>query len=72
MSTLSVPLSPSLEAFILSMVQSGRAANKVDVVRKALKKMSEDEAVRVVLEAEQEIRDGKALRGDLDVLASMI
>ena len=61
MSTLSVPLTPSLEAFILSMVENGRAANKADVVRKAITKMAEDEAVRVVLEAEQEIRDGKSL-----------
>lgn len=72
MSTLSVPLTPSLEAFILSMIQSGRAVNKADVVRKALIKMAEDEAVQNVLDAMQELKDGKILRGNLDDLLRQV
>jgi len=69
MSTISVPLPPVLEEFIKSMVADGRAANKADVVRKALMKMREDEAVDLVLRAEQEGREGKNLRGNLRELA---
>lgn len=65
MSTLSVPLTPKLETFVSSMVKSGVAANKADVVRRALLKMAEDQAIADVLEAEQELREGKVLRGDL-------
>lgn len=72
MSTLSVPLSPELEKFIINQVKSGRASNKADVVRRALVQFSEDEAVRVVLEASQEVKDGKVLRGDLRELMKRI
>lgn len=68
MSTLSVPLTPELEKFINSQVKSGRAANKADVVRRALTRLSEDEAVQAVLEASQE----PTLRGDLRELAKQI
>lgn len=68
MSTLSVPLSPELEKFINSQVESGFASNKADVVRRALVRFSEDEAVRAVLEASQE----PVLRGDLRELAKKI
>ena len=68
MSTLSVPLSPELEIFINNQVKSGYAANKADVVRRALTRFSEDEAVRVVLEASQE----PVLRGDLRELMKRI
>ena len=72
MSTLSVPLSPELEKFIDSQVKSGRAANKADVVRRALTKFSEDEAVEIILQAQREIAEGKGLRGDLRKLAAQI
>jgi putative addiction module CopG family antidote len=70
MSTLSVPLPAFLEEFIKSMVDSGYASNKADVVRKALIKLREDEAVNAVLQSEREIREGKILDGDLDELAA--
>jgi putative addiction module CopG family antidote len=69
MSTISVPLTPDLEKFINGMVKRGDAANKADVVRKALRKMSEEEAVNSILEAQREIAEGKGLRGDLRKLA---
>lgn len=72
MSTLSVPLTPSLEAFITSMVAKGYADNKAQVVRKAIAQMAEDEAVEAVLCAEQEIWEGKVLYGDLDTLAKKL
>ncbi|MEK7531545.1 MAG: type II toxin-antitoxin system ParD family antitoxin [Patescibacteria group bacterium] len=69
MSTLSVPLTPKLEEFIKAQVKSGRAANKADVVRRALVLLSEEEAVATVLQGRKEVREGKILRGDLRELA---
>lgn len=71
MTTISVPLPAFLEEFIENMVKSGFAANKADLVRKALIKLREDEAVNSVLRAEQEIKEGKLLDGDLDELAKI-
>lgn len=68
MSTLSVPLPPNLEAFINNQVKSGYAANKADVVRRALIRFSEDEAVEAILRASQE----PTLKGDLRELAKKI
>lgn len=61
MSTLSVPLTPKLEEFIDDQVKSGRAANKADVVRRALTSFSEEEAVQEILKASRE----PLIRGDL-------
>lgn len=72
MSTLSVPLTPELEKFINNQVESGYAANKADVVRRALTRFSEDEAVEMILRAQKEIADGKGLSGDLRKLAEQI
>lgn len=72
MSTLSVPLTPELEKFINNQVKSGRASNKADVVRRALVRLSEDEAVQLVLDASQEVKDGKVLRGNLRELMKKI
>ena len=72
MSTLSVPLDASLENFVNDMVRRGEAANKADVARKALRRMSEDDAVNAVLQSQQEMREGKILRGDLRELAKSL
>ena len=61
MSTLSVPLTPKLEEFINDQVKSGRAANKADVVRRALVALTEEEAIREVLKAARE----PIIRGDI-------
>lgn len=68
MSTLSVPLTPHLEEFIKDQVKSGRASNKADVVRKALKLFSEEEAVNIVLRAQKE----PTLKGNIKDLANKI
>ena len=66
MSTLSVPLDAALENFVNGMVRRGEAANKADVARRALLRMAEDEAVQAVLDAEQEMREGKILSTALE------
>lgn len=68
MSTISVPIPQNLESFINEMITRGVAPNKAEVVRQALVRYAEDQAVEAVLRAEQEAREGKILRGDLDEL----
>lgn len=72
MSTLSVPLTPALELEIEKMVKSGVASNKAAVVRRAIERLAEDEAVNAVLIAQNEIREGKGLTGDLRKLMKRI
>ncbi len=72
MSTLSVPITSALAAFIDEMIRRGVAPNKAEVVRQALTRFAEDQAVDAVLRAEQEARDGKMLRGNLRELAKRL
>lgn len=72
MSTISVPLPNTLVTFIDDMIRRGVASNKADVVRQALVRFAEDQAVEAVLRAEQELRDGKVLRGDLRKIAKRL
>lgn len=72
MSTISVPLNAELTNWLEQMVKQGYAENKAALVRKALKRLAEEEAISAVLRAEQELRDGKILRGDLDELVKKI
>lgn len=65
MSTLSVPLSPNMLKAIEQLVKNGVAANKADLVRKAIDKFLEEQAIEAVLKASKEPR----LAGDLDELA---
>lgn len=65
MSTISVPLTPTLELFIERAVKRGVASTKAEVVRQALSRYSEDEAIEAVLRAQQERKDGKEIHGNL-------
>ncbi len=72
MAILSTPLTPQLEEFVALYVKRGRAANKAEVVRKALRLLADEEAILDILQAEREINNGKILRGDLRMLAKKI
>lgn len=72
MSTISVPIPHNLENFINEMITRGIASNKAEVVRQALVRYAEDQAVEAVLRAEQEVREGKILRGNLDELMKQL
>jgi len=72
MSTLSVPLNEKLEKGINHLVASGVYENKAEVGRKGIELLMEEEAIKDVLLAEQEVSDGKLLSGDLDELAEKI
>jgi Arc/MetJ-type ribon-helix-helix transcriptional regulator len=68
MSTISVPLNAKLEADLDFLVMSGTASNRAAVMRKALIRLSEVEAVEAVLRASKE----PTLRGDLRSLMKKI
>ncbi len=68
MTTISVPLPHALEAELNNMVKAGVGANKADVVRRAITRLAEEEAVQAVLRATRE----PSLSGDLKTLAKKI
>jgi len=64
MTTLSVPLPAHLEELVKRLAKQ-RGSNKAAIVREALERLAEEEAVAAVLKAEQE----PTLHGDLKTLA---
>jgi Arc/MetJ-type ribon-helix-helix transcriptional regulator len=60
MTTLSVPINAELEKFIEDQIAEGKAANKADVVRRALQHYSEEQAFMDVLEAKADIEAGRS------------
>ena len=68
MSTISVPLNSKLELSLNNLVKSGFGDNKAAVMRKALERLTQEEAIQAVLRAEQE----PTLRGDLRALMKKI
>ena len=69
MTTVSIPLSTKLNDYVNEQVRLGKASSKAELIRRALTKYKEDEFVKTIRQAQQEVRDGKALSGDLDELA---
>lgn len=72
MSVLTVPLDAQLSEQIESLVKSGHAGNKAEFARRALHRYIEEQAIMDVLRAEQEVREGKILSGDIDELAAKL
>lgn len=68
MSTISVPLNSKLEQSLDYLVKSGVADNRAAVMRKALTRLTEEEAISAILRAEKE----PTLRGDLRDLMKKI
>lgn len=72
MSTLSVPLTSNLEEAITRLVRSGFAETKAEVVRKAIARLAEEEAVNAILVSQKEAQDGKIFEGDLKTFVEAI
>jgi len=68
MATLSVPLSDEVTKKIEELVKEGKASNKAEIVRQALNKYLEDQAVQDVLDAMKE----PGLKGNIRDLASKL
>ncbi len=72
MSTISVPLNKDLEDSLDTLVREGVGSSRADVMRKALTRLAQEEAVNAVLRAQKEVSEGKILRGDLrTIIAKM-
>jgi Arc/MetJ-type ribon-helix-helix transcriptional regulator len=69
MSTISIPITSELNQFIEDQVSLGKATSKAELIRRAIIRFKEEEFISSVLEAKKEIKEGKALTGDLDTLA---
>jgi Arc/MetJ-type ribon-helix-helix transcriptional regulator len=72
MSVITVPVSDKQEAFIEEMVEDGTAANKAHAVRMAIDLLAREQAVARIRKGQDEVRGGKALKGDLEKLARLI
>jgi len=72
MTTLSVPLNADLTGFIDSVIAENKAETKAGVVRMALQWFQEHLILQDVLQAEQDLKEGNVLRGDLSELADKI
>lgn len=72
MSTISVPMPAHLEEALENLIKDGRGSNKAELVRRAVAKMVEEEAILSVLQAEQEVHEGKIFKGDLMELLKKI
>jgi len=69
MTTLSVPLPPHMVEYIENEVRIGNYANKAQLVRKALEKFREDEAIEAILRSERDVEEGRVFFGDLNKIA---
>ncbi|MFA5799746.1 MAG: ribbon-helix-helix domain-containing protein [Candidatus Peribacteraceae bacterium] len=68
MTTVSVPLPDEIMHQIEELIALGKASNKADLIRRAVQKYLEDQAVEAVLKARKE----PTLTGNLDKLASRL
>ena len=65
MSTISVPLSGAQEEKLRDLIKNGYGSNKAEVIRRAILRVAEEEPIIAVLKSEQEVKEGKIVRGDL-------
>lgn len=72
MGVITVPVTDAQQDTIESMVKTGRAANKAHAVRMAIDLLAREEALARIRRGQQEAKEGKLLRGDLDTLAKQI
>ena len=72
MSTISVPLSGAQEEKLQDLIKNGYGSNKAEVIRRAILRVAEEEAIGAILRAEQEVKEGKAIKGDLKKILKRI
>jgi Arc/MetJ-type ribon-helix-helix transcriptional regulator len=69
MSILTLSIDADLEKFIDSQVKSKKTGNKSAFVRDALYFFREELEIREILQASQDVKEGKIFKGDLRELA---
>ena len=68
MTTITVPITKELESFIDEELVSGTSESKAHLVRFALGRLMEERALARLQEAENDIKAGRAYKGDLKKL----
>lgn len=69
MTTISIPITSELNEFIDEQVRIGNASSKAELIRRAIIKFKEEEFIKSILEAQEDVKRGRVFRGDLDKLA---
>jgi len=72
MSVATVPLNKKTQSSLDALLKSGVGSSKADVIRKAINRLAEEQAILDVLEAEREVEKGLVFQGDLDELTKKI
>jgi len=72
MTTLSIPLNDDLIDFVDSLVEDHEAETKAGAVRKALHWYREHMLMQDILEAEEDLKNGNVLKGDLKDLVNRV
>lgn len=65
MTTISVPMPKDLLDFVDSIIHSGEAENRAQAIRKAIRKMREQNEINEILEASRQVKNGLVYTGDL-------
>jgi Arc/MetJ-type ribon-helix-helix transcriptional regulator len=68
MTTITVPITKELEAFIDEEIKAGTGESKAHLVRFALSRLMEERALARLQEAETDIKTGRVYKGDLKKL----
>lgn len=69
MATISIPITSELNEYIEEQVKLGNASSKAELIRRAIIKFKEEQFIQSILQAKQDVKDGKVFEGDLDELA---
>ena len=64
MTTISVPVKAEEEKFIDDYIKSGQAENKAQVFRRALRLLAEEDVLSRLLRSQEDVKQGKVLKGD--------
>ncbi len=69
MTTISIPITTELNEFIDEQVRLGNASSKAELIRRAIIKFKEETFIKSILEAQEDVKNGRVFTGDIDKLA---
>jgi len=71
MTTITLTISNELNDFINEQIKKGVFSNKTELVIHAIQKIKDGFFVQEILQAKQEIKGGKLVKGDLDKITKL-
>ena len=72
MKVITVRISDTQHEMLSQIIESGFAINEVDAIQKGIILLAREVALESIERSRKEIKEGKCLSGDLDVLAKMV